>query len=258
MWLALLFESKSHEAFFQGASGCLVFSFAQNSENEDGDKLPCSVTKAMIDSMQDPQATKTYLALCDGDGSWNGIDYLQKGWFSFDKPVKDEFGKFPRNYEIILQCGMKAFNFLFSTIGNMMEDCRTDIRFIASKMLPPTEDDPENLEGRKVSIVLARPHTGRWHQVRQHLSSGTIGHAILGDSSHGRSRTNRIWKKKRHLIKERTCLHLARVQLLATEYTPDGIDVSCPLAPDLMKMLNEMPELLDEARPILSEEGIKI
>jgi hypothetical protein len=48
------------------------------------------------------------------------------------------------------------------------------------------------------------------------------------------------------------------VQLLATEYTPDGIDVSCPLAPDLMKMLNEMPELLDEARPILSEEGIKI
>jgi len=183
--------------------------------------------------MQNLEATKTYLALCDGDGSWNGIDYLQKGWFTFDRPVKDEWGK-------------------------LMEDCRTDIRFIASKILPPTEDDPENVEGRKLSIVLTRPHTGKWHQVRQHLSSGTIGHAIIGDSSHGRSRTNRIWKKKRHLKKERTCLHLARLQLPQTEYTPNGIDVSCPLPPDLNKMLNEYPELIDYVRPILLEEGIKV
>ncbi len=139
-----------------------------------------------------------------------------------------------------------------------MEGCRTDICFISSMTLPSTEKDPDNFEGRKVSIVLARPHTGRWHQVRQHLSSGTIGHAILGDSSHGRSRTNRIWKKKKNLIQERTCLHLARVQIPATEYSPDGIDVSCPMPPDLENMLKEMPDLLDQARPILLEEGIKI
>ena len=152
-----------------------------------------------------------------------------------------------------------------------MEDCRTDIRFIASTILPPIDDDDdaggENntsdhssrmMEGRKVSIILARPKTGRWHQVRQHLASGTIGHCIIGDSAHGFSRTNRIWKKKRNLMKERTCLHLARVQLPSTEYTPNGVDVSCPLAEDLMKILQEMPELLDEARPILLEEGIKI
>jgi hypothetical protein len=78
---------------FQGASGCLVFSFSENRKDENGDKAPCRITKSLIESMQSPEATKTYLALCDGDGTWNGVDYLQKGWFTFDKPVKDEWGK---------------------------------------------------------------------------------------------------------------------------------------------------------------------
>ena len=138
-----------------------------------------------------------------------------------------------------------------------MQNCYTDIRFIASKTFSQTDDD-ENMEGRKVTVVLARPSTGKWHQVRQHLASGTIGHAILGDSSHGRSRTNRVWRKKRNLQEERTCLHLARLQTPATEYTPDGIDVSCPLPKDLEMMFNAMPDLLEEAKPILLDEGIHI
>jgi len=250
----------------RGASGCLLLTFAEtsNERSEDGEKkVPCKVTKTLIESMQSPDATKTYMALCDGDGTWNGVDYLDKGWFTFDKPVKDEWGK-------------------------LIDDSRTDICFVASATLPPIDDtgntaentaaassgnvdenntnnnddnsnNNNNMEGRKVSIVLARPHTGRWHQIRQHLASGTIGHAILGDSSHGRSRTNRLWKKKRHLMKERTCLHLARIQLPVSEYAPEGIDVACPLPPDLMKMLRYMPRgLVEEARPILSKEGISI
>jgi hypothetical protein len=43
--------------------------------------------------MQSSEATKTYMALCDGDGKWNGVDYLKKGWFSLDLPVKNEWGK---------------------------------------------------------------------------------------------------------------------------------------------------------------------
>ena len=225
----------------RGASGCLVFSFAQTDETEDGEKISCAVTKTLIGSMRnEEEATKTYLALCDGDGTWNGVNYLEKGWFTFDNPVKDEWGK-------------------------SKEDARTDICFVASTILSPLDGDGDNtdhpMEGRKVSIVLARPHTGKWHQIRQHLASGSIGHAILGDSSHGgRTRTNRIWKKNRHLMKERVCLHLSRVQLPATIYSPNGIDVSCPLASDFMKMLNgkEMQDLLEEARPLLAKEGIDI
>ena len=133
-------------------------------------------------------------------------------------------------------------------------------------MLPPVveeedgdiDDDDNLLEGRKVT-VLARPKTGRWHQIRQRLSSGTLGHAIIGDSSHGRSRTNRTWKKERHLMKELVCLHLSRLQVPPSEYVPSGIDVTCPLASDLLTMLEALPvKLLDAARPILAQDGIHI
>lgn len=210
----------------------MLLSFANNTKDDDGNDKSCQVTRTLVDAM--PDSTKTYLALCDGDGSWNGVDYSDKGWFVVDKPVKDENGR-------------------------PMENSVTHIRFISSSILPPItseeESNNESLEGRKVSIVLARPKTGRWHQVRQHLFS--IGHGIIGDSTHGRSRTNRIWKKHRKLMKERTCLHLCRIQLSPTDVSPT-IDVSCPLSGDLLNMLQEMPELLDEARPILAEEGINI
>jgi len=216
----------------RGASGCLLFSFAQEKDGKNEEDESCAITRTLIESMKSTEATKTYIALCDGDGTWNGVNYLEKGWFTLDLKVKDEWGK-------------------------MMQNCYTDIRFIASKTFSQTDDD-ENMEGRKVTVVLARPSTGKWHQVRQHLASGTIGHAILGDSSHGRSRTNRVWRKKRNLQEERTCLHLARLQTPATEYTPDGIDVSCPLPKDLEVMFSAMPDLLEEAKPILLDEGIHI
>lgn len=60
-------------------------------------------------------------------------------------------------------------------------------------------------------------------------------------------------------MKERVCLHLCRLQLPPTTYSPDGIDVSCPLAPDLEKILKVMPgSLIEDARPILAKEGIQI
>jgi hypothetical protein len=46
-----------------------------------------------MNAMQHPASTKTYLALCDGDGTWNDEDYREKGWFAIDRSVKDEHGK---------------------------------------------------------------------------------------------------------------------------------------------------------------------
>jgi hypothetical protein len=46
-----------------------------------------------MEAMQNEEATKTYIALCDGDGTWNGVNYLEKGWFNIRLPVKDEWGK---------------------------------------------------------------------------------------------------------------------------------------------------------------------
>eukprot|EP00551_Chaetoceros_affinis_P008192 CAMPEP_0203662882 /NCGR_PEP_ID=MMETSP0090-20130426/687_1 /ASSEMBLY_ACC=CAM_ASM_001088 /TAXON_ID=426623 /ORGANISM="Chaetoceros affinis, Strain CCMP159" /LENGTH=831 /DNA_ID=CAMNT_0050525721 /DNA_START=408 /DNA_END=2900 /DNA_ORIENTATION=- len=227
----------------RSASGCLVFAFANddndknNSEEGENSEFGSSreVTNTLINAMQNEDAVKTYIALVDGDGQWNGNNFMDKGWFTINSPVKDENGK-------------------------LMNDAETDILFVTGTTLPPAdagEDMNMNMnmnmnkteEGRKVSIVLARPKTGKYHQIRQHLSSGYVGHAILGDSSHGRSRTNRIWKKKRHLMKERTCLHLVKIEIPGTKCTPSGIEAFCPLPDDLMVMLDAIPGLLDKARP---------
>lgn len=76
----------------RGASGCLIFSFAENADNGDEERS-CQITRSLIDAMQSSSSTKTYLALCDGDGTCNSVDYRDKGWFTIDKPVKDEYGK---------------------------------------------------------------------------------------------------------------------------------------------------------------------
>ena len=208
-----------------GASGCLIFAFAENDKNENYDSR--DVTNTLIGSLQSKDAMKTYLALCDGDGTWNGKKFLDKGWFRMDQPVKDENGK--------------AIHAV------------TDICFVSAMTI---QSDDDLAEGRKIALVLAKPSTGKYHQIRQHLASGFIGHAILGDSSHGRSRTNRIWKKKRNLRKERTCLHLIKIDLPPTRYSPDGIRCYCPLPSDMNLLMNQFPELLESARPTLEEEGL--
>lgn len=220
--------------------------------------------------MRSPGSTKTYIALCDGDGIWNGVDYRKKGWFTLDLPVKDEWGK-------------------------VMEGCSTEIRFIAGDTIDTDANtnsaNNSTTEGTKVSLVLARLTTsGRWHQIRQHLASGTLGHAILGDTTHGRSRTNRIWRERERrgngsgddcrvkgsgglLPKQRTCLHLASLKIPPLSEVEDedsgydllqlpdgGVDVSSRLPDDMREILNCMrKEVLEDALGVLrEEEGIMI
>ncbi len=209
----------------RSASGCLIFSFV-----DDDDEKSKEITNTLINSLKSAGSQKTYVALCDGDGKWSEQNFLEKGWFTIDQPVKDENGK------------------LINAV--------TDLFFVAGVTLPSSDEDIT--EGRKVSLVLARPKTGRYHQIRQHLASGTVGHAILGDSTHGRSRTNRIWKKERGLMKERTCLHLMKIELPETKFSPNGIKCTCPLPRDLFHVLKTIPVLLERAKPILLQEGLII
>lgn len=61
------------------------------------------------------------------------------------------------------------------------------------------------------------------------------------------------------LIKEITCLHLARIQMPPSEYAPNSVDiVHRPLVDDLrvMGMRNQIPELLESTRPIIIKKGI--
>ena len=70
--------------------------------------------------------------------------------------------------------------------------------------------------------------------MRKHLNG--ISHPILGDSKHGNSKTNREWREQRGLPSDRIMLHLARLQLPATDVTP-MVDVLCPLPCDMEGLL---------------------
>ncbi|KAJ1455850.1 pseudouridine synthase [Pelagophyceae sp. CCMP2097] len=166
-------------------------------------------------------AIKTYVAFTRGRWFDVGAEAVNvgrpRGWFVEDRPIKDERG--------------------------VVHD--TETMFLFAGATP--EDSVE-----RASLVLCRPKTGRWHQIRRHLNG--LAHPILGDGPHGDVRTNREWHA-RNLPRERLCLHLARLQLPATALTP-AVDVHCPLPADLEFILrHHMPTIYAQAKAALEDEA---
>ena len=203
----------------RGASGCLLFALVKS------DKRGLDATKTLQLAMQN--ATKTYIALVRGEGILHGRDLKKEGWFEVTRPIKDEKG--------------------------VLHNATTLFRFIAGQ-----DNASGSLDRPRASLVLARPKTGRWHQIRRHLNG--LSHPILGDSSHGNSKLNREWRELRELPPERTCLHLLQLEIPPMgEICPNGIRVVCPLAPDMMKLLEDhLPSVLEEALPILKDECLTL
>jgi tRNA pseudouridine65 synthase len=92
-----------------------------------------------------------------------------------------------------------------------------------------TRVDESELREKRYSLVLARPLTGRLHQVRRHLSH--LMHPVLGDSKHGRPEHNRFLRT--HVGLARLALHCASVELsggiTATFRSPLPDDLVLPL-----------------------------
>jgi tRNA pseudouridine65 synthase len=201
----------------RGASGCLLLTKAVSEEAR-------NATAVLQAAMR--EATKTYVALVRGEGILKGRDFKEEGWFEVNRPIKDEKGN--------------------------LNDATTMFRFVAGQ-----DNDSGNLDRPRASLVLARPKTGRWHQIRRHLNG--LSHPILGDTSHGNSKVNREWKDRRGLLGERICLHLLKLELPKTTACPAGICVESPLAPDMMALLEEhLPAVLRDAESVLQQEGLSL
>ena len=202
----------------RGASGCLLLTLAKS----DDMSLNVNATATLQQAMT--TATKTYVALVRGEGILKGRDFKKEGWFEVSRPIKDERGR--------------------------ENDATTFFRFIAGQ-----DNGNGTIDRPRASIVLARPKSGRWHQIRKHLNG--LSHPIIGDSSHGNSKVNREWKRKYGLAPERTCLHLLQLEMDATSACPTGIRVTSPLAIDMKNILQEhLPAVLEEAKEALKEEGL--
>ncbi|MEQ1567591.1 MAG: pseudouridine synthase [Myxococcota bacterium] len=83
----------------------------------------------------------------------------------------------------------------------------------------------------RVSLVLARPVTGRTHQIRRHLRD--LSHPVLGDSSHGDTRVNQWFRAQYGL--GRLALHCASLRVAGE------VEVRAPLAPELRAFGERLP-----------------
>lgn len=85
------------------------------------------------------------------------------------------------------------------------------------------------------SLVTASLKTGRYHQIRRHLSH--LGHHILGDRNHGKSGLNNLYRDKYGL--NRLFLH---AYFLSFSYRGVEIKVNCPLPTELSSVIDGLIE----------------
>lgn len=114
----------------------------------------------------------------------------------------------------------------------VMRDASTSIQWVTGSKNP------------RCGLVLARPHTGRTHQIRRHLNG--IGHPILGDSSHGDTRINQWWRD--HYQLPRLALHCGKLDLPLGD--GERLTVHGPIPMDLRNVLEKLPWYAKEAHHI--------
>lgn len=109
------------------------------------------------------------------------------------------------------------------------QEAASDYRVLARAEFPwPTQRFPQ----ARYALVEVRPEHGRRHQIRRHLKH--LSHPLIGDSHYGKGEHNRLFRV--HLASHRLLLHAAGLVFDA----PEGarVDVACPLAADLVRVLS--------------------
>lgn len=109
------------------------------------------------------------------------------------------------------------------------QTARTDFRCLDHYELPLSSGQ---FPTSRYSLVELIPQTGRFHQIRKHLSH--ISHPIIGDRPHGCNKQNRFWKTQFDM----TSMLLHAKELTFTDLSGQAIGVSAPLSPEFQDVLN--------------------
>lgn len=94
--------------------------------------------------------------------------------------------------------------------------------------VPATTTFSRVWRGEHLSLVEARPRTGRLHQVRRHMKH--ISHPLIGDANYGKGALNREYRERFGLA--RLALHAARLSFLHP-LSGEPISLVAPLPLDL-------------------------
>lgn len=84
----------------------------------------------------------------------------------------------------------------------------------------------------RYSLVLAKPQTGRMHQIRKHLAH--VMHPIIGDRPHGCNKQNRYFK---HELEMDTMLLHAKSLAFKHPYTEENLSITASLQSEFLRML---------------------
>ena len=106
----------------------------------------------------------------------------------------------------------------------------------ATRVSAQTEYLRREVFGR-YSLIEARPHTGRLHQVRRHMKH--IACPLIGDVNYGKGEHNRFFRERYGL--HRLFLHATRVGL-PHPITGGRLEIASPLPPELAAVLEQLRE----------------
>ena len=126
----------------------------------------------------------------------------------------------------------------------VFQQARTDFRRLAQVELPI---EVEGFPSSRYSLVQLQPQTGRQHQIRRHLKH--LSHPIIGDSTYGRGRHNRMFAERygegRLLL---ACTYLAFSHPVSNE----PMEVRCPLGGVFERVVSDLfgERLLDQGLQI--------
>lgn len=125
--------------------------------------------------------------------------------------------------------------------------CRGETAAEFTSDRPLTGDDGEKQSARtdfrrlasfsRCSLLEARLHTGRTHQIRRHLDH--LAHQVIGDVNHGKGRINR-WFREHHGL-PRMFLHARRL-VFRHPRSDARLDIVDPLPEDLRAFLARLPD----------------
>jgi tRNA pseudouridine65 synthase len=201
----------------KGASGALVFAL---------DEEAAAALAALV---RTHAVERTYLAVVRGHMAEAGV--IDRPLARHLDPVElRERAARRETKEVVLQPAVTAY------------------RRLATAELPHRVD---RYPTSRYSLVELRPRTGRRHQLRRHLA--TASHPIVGDSTHGVGRHNRLFER---LFGSRRLL-LACVRLgLPHPVTGEPLVVDAPLADDFARVVEALgwTEAVAAARSVDSPE----
>ncbi len=111
-----------------------------------------------------------------------------------------------------------------------LQESRTQYKSIKQVEIPVSNN---RYKTSRYSLIEVWPKTGRFHQIRRHLAR--IGHPVIGDTSHGDLRHNRIFQK--YFGSSRLLLHAGAITFPHPE-TGEFISVIAPIPEEMEKVVS--------------------